>query len=223
MILILSLFSPLFVSCNQNNNPLGIGDPNGPIINAGITRQTIVLDGVVGTPSFACQVVITDHNGTPLAADGVTLIAPGPVTVALTPGITGYYSNAGTGGWAFTPGQSYTMKVSISGTTYSGSITLPGGVTIPPFTSPGPIVWAHAGNEDTVTTTETFSPYTSHIYGPVASSGSISTASSTYFPASGTYSIQVNVIKSSIGAFGSNANTVAVLTGTDQLGGTYTK
>jgi len=197
------------------------GNPNGPMINAGITRQTIVLSGTP-TSNSACQVVLTTAQATPIAATGVTLVAPGPVYIPLTAGSTGYYSDTGSG-WTYQPGQTYTIQVGISGTLYTGSIVLPGNVTIPPFTAPGPIVWSYPGNEDVVTVMEQFSPYTSHTVGPVATSGSVSTASSTYFPSTGSYSIQVNVIKTAIGCFGANAYPSALITGTDQYGGTYTK
>jgi hypothetical protein len=199
----------------------GTGSPNGPMINAGITRQTIFLGGVP-TAGWACQIVVTDKLGNPIAASGATLVAPGSVIVPLSNISTGYYQDSGST-WTFQPGQTYTVNITIAGTPYSGSIVLPGNVTIPPFSSPGPIVWTYPGNADTISVMEQFSPYTSSVLGPVATSGSLSTASATYFPSAGNYMIQVNVIKTNIGAFGANAYYGAVLTGTDQYGGTYTK
>ncbi|HVZ79196.1 MAG TPA: hypothetical protein VHE12_00190 [bacterium] len=200
----------------------GGGNPNGPIFDGGITRQTSVSYGVT-TVSTQCQLLIQSPGGGPLAASGVTLIAPGNVHVPVAAVTTGTYMDPGTG-WTYQPGQTYTLQVLIGSTLYTASIVAPGNITIPPFTSPGPIVWTKAGNRDSVRVTN-LSTYSNTLVGPYppAASGQVSTASSSYFPNSGDYTIDVTILEQDAGVWGNNAYPVALMNATDRFAVTSTK
>jgi hypothetical protein len=188
--------------------------------------MTSITTGVypVTTVSTQCQVIIGNPppTGGPLAASGVTLIAPGNVHIPVAAVTTGMYMDPGNG-WTYQPGQTYTVQAMIAGTLYSGSVVAPGNITVPDFPSPGPIVWSFAGNHDSITIVNP--SYNTTLIGPLppATSGQVSTASSTYFSASGSYSISVNCLQQNPGAFGPNAYTVNLMNGTDMYNLSSTK
>ena len=211
---------------NSSNPSSGGGNPNGPVIDAGVMRMTSITSGAwpVTTITTQCQVLIESPppNAGPLAATGVTLIAPGNVHILVAPVTTGTYMDPGNG-WTYQPGQTYTIQAMIAGTLYSATVVAPGNITIPDFPSPGPIVWSFAGNHDTITIVNP--SYTTTLIGPLppATSGQVSTASSTYFSNSGNYTITVSALQQNPGAFGPNAYTTNLINATDMYNLTTTK
>ena len=186
---------------------------NGPTIMATIMRTTFASFSLVNTQ---CQLNVF-YQSTPATITSATLTAPGPIQVPLTGPAGGPYVDAG--GWTYQAGQSYSVQVVMDGRTYTASAVAPGDITVPPFTAPGPIIWAYNGNMNEISVNSTV------VAGPVpsAGSGSVSTSSGTYFPGPGSYSIDVLVVRRVNPAFGVWAHYDSTLMITDQYVETLSK
>jgi hypothetical protein len=196
----------------------GCGTTTGPSIIAEIVRTNVLNAGASVSSSVLCTVTTINANGTPLAISSATMNPPGGGTVVLAQylGNPDTFADAGTG-WTYQPGQTYTINVSAGGSSYSGSITVPGGsANIPTFLSGGgPITWTNPGTSDFINLSEAFSPFTSTTIRPV-SSGSFNTATSNYLTSTGTYMISLFISKANTScAFGSGANLSSSVLGED--------
>ena len=194
-------------------------DPNGPIIQVAISRMA--PGGLYNNPIIQAQ--IYDHTYAPITNAAVTVIAPGSLSIPVTyTGSGGFYGDQ-SGTWSYQPGQSYTAKVLIGGTTYTASLALPGGVTVPTPASGLPITWSFEGNFDEVNISEGFSPYTVTVNTLLSSldvNSPFSTASA--YPAAGQYNVAVQIEKIVYSCF-ANANPGCMFTGSDQYSITVTK
>lgn len=209
------LFLALFLSgCNLANvgpsNPSSptspTGDPNGPLIQVMIARES--------TSSTVNVSLYTNGTYTSIIDAAVTLVTPDSGSIPVPYNGSSYY-DTGTG-WAYDAGGTYTIQISEGGNNYSASVKAPGNITIP--ASGTPISWAHEGNEDTLTVTQEFGSFTASIFNADQTSP-VNTSSK--LTASGNYLIGVTCVELKTGPF-SNAYPASSLEASDQQTATVT-
>jgi len=125
----------------------------------------------------------------------------------------GVYASNDTNAWNYQPGQACTVVVSRAGKTYSGSVTLPGGIFIPPHLSGLPVTWAFPGNLNVATITKKNSD---KVFRFLKSLDSPWTPPAEDLQDQASYEIDVSCQRNLLGSFDGGADPACLITAEDE-------